>query len=264
MLRQMETEVQRVARRLEDWTAQAARNKEACEAKRRSIAEKREEGARLEAEQARAEAGLDAQQAQLAEQRQKRETLQQDAAQKTAELASLEERRRGAEAAFQRIDRLHADLERRVLAIEQQRAAAAAEREQRLADNAQLAELEKQLTDARAQALERSQAAAVEARSVRQQLADLETALKSGRAALDELRDERAGRSSELAKLRSDLEHLEASCLAEVNVEAQVLRADGEIGRLAGEELVAEEETCRGLRERIEQMGPVNMMALDE
>ncbi len=49
--------------------------------------------------------------------RQQRETLQQEAAQLTAELAGLEERRRGAEAAFQRIDRLHADLERRVLAI---------------------------------------------------------------------------------------------------------------------------------------------------
>ena len=61
--------------------------------------------------------------------RQKREGLQQEAAQVTAELAGLEERRRGAEAAFQRIDRLHADLERRVLAIEQQRAAAEAERD---------------------------------------------------------------------------------------------------------------------------------------
>ena len=69
---------------------------------------------------------------------------------------------------------------------------------------------------------------------------------------------------SELAKLHSDLEHLEASCLAEVNVEAQVLRADAEIARLAGEELAAEEETCRALRQRMEQMGPVNMMALDE
>ena len=47
--------------------------------------------------------------------RQTREGLQQEAAQVTAELAGLEERRRGAEAAFQRIDRLHADLERRVL-----------------------------------------------------------------------------------------------------------------------------------------------------
>ncbi len=43
-----------------------------------------------------------------------------------------------------------------------------------------------------------------------------------------------------------------------------MLRADTEIERLAGEALAAEEETCRALRQRIEQMGPVNMMALDE
>jgi chromosome segregation protein len=64
--------------------------------------------------------------------------------------------------------------------------------------------------------------------------------------------------------LHSDLEYLEASCLAEVNVEAQVLRDDAEIVRLLDEELVTEEETCRNLKLRIEQMGPVNMMALDE
>jgi len=264
LLRQMESEVKRVAHRLEDWTAQAARNKTACEEKTRAIAEKREEAARLDAEREKAESGLEAQQAQLVEQRRTRETLQQDAAQMTAELASLEERRRGAEANFQRIDRLHADLERRVLSIEQQSAAATKEREQRIAENAQLVELGTKLTETRAQALERAQAAIVEARSIRQQLAELETALKSGRTAVDELRDKRANLASELAKLHSDLEHLEASCLAEVNVEAQVLRADAEIGRLAGEELAAEEETCRGLRERLEQMGPVNMMALDE
>ena len=64
--------------------------------------------------------------------------------------------------------------------------------------------------------------------------------------------------------MRSDLEHLEASCLAEVNAEAAELRADAGIARLAGEELATEEETSRTLRQRIDQMGPVNMMALDE
>ncbi len=37
-----------------------------------------------------------------------------------------------------------------------------------------------------------------------------------------------------------------------------------EIVRLLGEQLLAEEEVCRALKLRIEQMGPVNMMALDE
>jgi chromosome segregation protein len=196
--------------------------------------------------------------------RQKREGLQQDAAKVTAELAGLEERRRGAESAFQRIDRLNADLERRVLSIEQQRAAATEEREKRIRESAELDQREKELTAARAEALALAQTATAQAQALRQQLASMETQLKSGRAAIDQLRENRATSSSEAAKLRADLEHLEESCLAEVNLEAAALRADAQITRIEGEELTAEEETCHTLRERIKQMGPVNMMALDE
>jgi len=263
-LKQIESETQRVDRRLQEWTAQAARNKDAREAKKISIDEKRQELLRLEAELRTAEASLDELQAKLALQRQAREALQQEAAEVTAELAGLEERRRGAEAAFQRIDRLHSDLERRVQSIDQQRAAATTEREQRIGESAELAQREQELKTMRTEALAQAQKMTAEAQALRQQLAAMETQLKSGRAVLDKLREDRSSRSSEVAKLRSDLEHLEASCLAEVNLEAAALRADAEIARLAGDELAAEEETCRELRQRIEQMGPVNMMALDE
>jgi len=256
--------VQRVERRLLEWNLQAARNKDAREAKHSVIDQKREEAVRLEAQHAEAEASLDELQAQLAITRQKREGLQQEAAQVTAELAGLEERRRGAEAAFQRIDRLHADLERRVLAIEQQRASAEAERGQRIAESAALAGKQKELADVRAEALALAHTLVAQSQAVRQQLATLESQLKAARASLDQLRDERGVRSNLVAKLRADLEHLEASCLAEVNLEAQVLRADEQIVRLADEPLALEEETCRTLKQRIEQMGPVNMMALDE
>ncbi len=260
----MEAEVQRIDRRLQEWTLQAARNKDAREAKKTTIEQKRDEASRLEAEHKQAESGLETQQAALAELRQKREALQQEAAHVTAELAGLEERRRGAEMAFQRIDRLHADLERRVLAIEQQSAAAEAEREQRIRESATLAEKQKDLAEQRATATGQAQSLAAEAQALRQQLAQLETDLKNARSAIDQLRDNRATRSNEAAKLRSDLEHLEASCLNEVNAEASALRADETIAHLAGEELAVEEETCRGLRQKMEQMGPVNMMALDE
>ena len=263
-LKQMEGEVQRIERRLQEWAAQAARNQEAREAKRNSILQKREETTRLEAEHASAETALDALQAQLATLRQNREGLQQQAAQVTAELAGLEERRRGAEAAFQRIDRMYADLERRVLAIEQQSASAQAERQQRISESAVLAVRQEELANARAEALASAQAFALEAQALRQQLATMETQLKTGRAALDQLRDNRAGCSTQVAKLRSDLEHLEASCLTEVNVEAQLLRADQSIEHIEGDALAVEEETCLTLRQRIEQMGPVNMMALEE
>jgi chromosome segregation protein len=263
-LKQMEGEAQRIERRMQEWAAQAARNKDAREAKRIIIDQKREETVRLEAEHATAEAALDELQAQLANLRQKREGLQQEAAQVTAQLAGLEERRRGAESAFQRIDRLHADLERRVLAIDGQREAAEAERTQRIGESATLAGRQKELADVRAEALVLTQTLAAQAQALRHQLAAMETQLKTGRAALDQLREDRANRSSQGSKLRSDLEHLEASCLTEVNAEAQALRADQQIERMAAEALAAEEETCRTLRQRIEQMGPVNMMALEE
>jgi len=263
-LKQMEGEVQRIERRLQEWTAQAARNKDARDAKQIAIAQKRVETQHLESEHAQAEAALDTLQAELATLRQKREGLQQEAAQVTAELAGLEERRRGAEAAFQRIDRLHADLERRVLAIEQQRVNAENERQQRIRESAELAGKQKQLADVRAEALALAQTLAGQSQSLRHQLAALETQLKAGRAALDQLREHRASRSSQIAKLRADLEHLESSCLTEVNAEAQALRDDQMIERLAAESLAAEEEVCHTLRQRIEQMGPVNMMALEE
>jgi len=263
-LKQMESEVQRVERRLQDWTLQAARNKDAREAKHSSIEQKREETTRLEAEHAQAEASLDELQGQLALSREKREGLQQEAAQVTAELAGLEERRRGAEAAFQRIDRLHTDLERRVMAVDQQRASAETEREQRIAESAVLASRQSELAAIRAEALTLAQALAAQSHEVRQQLSNIEVQLKTARAAVDQLREDRANLYGLVAKLRSDLEHLEASCLAEVNIEAQVLRADEQIERLMDEQLTAEEEECRTLRQRIEQMGPVNMMALDE
>ncbi len=263
-LKQMDGEAQRVERRLQEWTAQAVRNRDARQAKQAGIEEKRAEMLRLEEEHRTAEAALDELQAQLALLREKRESLQQEAAQVTAELAGLEERRRGAEAAFQRIDRLHTDLERRVLSIDQQRTAAQAESEQRIRESAELTQREQELATTRAEALALAQTLSAQAQSLRQQLAALETQLKTGRASLDELRESRAGRSSEVAKLRADLEHLEASCPAEVNLEAAALRADVAIARLAADELAAEEEICRGLRQRIEQMGPVNMMALEE
>ena len=263
-LKQMENEAQRIERRLQEWMTQATRNKEAREAKHAVIEQKREEAVRLEAERATAETALDEQQNKLATMRQTRETMQHEAAKLTAELAGLEERRRGAEAAFQRIDRLHSDLERRVLAIDQQRAAAEAEREQRIKESAELARREQELTTLKAEALAQAEAIAVQAQELRHQLATMETELKTARATLDQLREDRGSRASQAAKLRSDLEHLEGSCLTEVNVEAAELRADAEIARIADEPLAVEEETCRTLRQKIEQMGPVNMMALEE
>jgi chromosome segregation protein len=244
---------------------QAARNKDAREAKNNSIAQHKEEAVRLETEHAKAEAGLDELQAQQEMLRSTREELQQEAARVTAELAGLEERRRGAEASFQRIDRLNSDLERRVQQLNQARAEAAAEREQRLSENSSLAQ--------RKRIWQRRGAPRSGAGPVNREPGPLLCANSWPRSKPNSrpdasrsinLREDRAACSSAAAKLKSDLEHLEGSCLTEVNAEAAVLRADETIERLLDEALALEEETCRTLRERLEQIGPVNMMALDE
>jgi chromosome segregation protein len=263
-LKQMESEVQRIERRLQEWLLQASRNKEAREQKQGLIGQKLEEAQRLEAEHAAAEVRLEELQQGLSELRQNREALQQEAARVTAELAGLEERRRGAESAYQRIDRLHADLERRALSIEQQKVAAAAEHDQRLGENEGLQARQIELQATRDQAQELAKTAAAEAAGLREQLATTEQQLKALRTTTDGFRESRSLMASAAAKLKSDLEHLEASCLNELNMEASALRAEEGIVHLEGEELALEEEASRALRQKLEAMGPVNMMALDE
>jgi len=264
VLKQMESEVQRIERRLQDWLLQAARNKEAREQKQALIGQKLEEAQRLEAEHKAAEVRLEEFQQSLSELRQQRESLQQEAARVTAELAGLEERRRGADAAFQRIDRLHADLERRRLQIEQQQVAAATERTQRTQENEQLQVRELELEAARTQAAEEAKTAAAEAAQLREQLATAEAQLKSLRVATDTARETRSRLASQAARLISDLEHLAATCLNDLQLEAATLRAETEIPHLEGDELTQAEEESRGMKQRLEAMGPVNMMALEE
>ena len=263
-LKQMQSEVERIERRLQEWILQASRNKEAREQKQGLIGQKLEEAQRLEAEHKAAEVHLEELQQGLSELRQSREALQQEAAKVTAELAGLEERRRGADAAYQRIDRLHADLEKRALTIEQQRVAAEAERDQRLNENDGLQARQIELQAARAQAVEEAKAAQAEAAALREQLAATEAQLKALRLATDEFRENRSKLASLAAKLVSDLEHLEASCLNELSVEAAALRVEEGIAYLEGDELTTAEEESRGMKQRLEAMGPVNMMALEE
>jgi chromosome segregation protein len=263
-LKQMESEVQRIERRLQEWVLEASRNKDAREQKQGLIGQKLEEAQRLETEHKGVETRLDQLQQGLAELRQNREALQQEAARVTAELAGLEERRRGAESAYQRIDRLHADLEKRSLQIEQQRVAAEAERNQRIGENEQLQARQIELKAARDAAQEQARAAAEEAAALREQLAASEHQLKTLRTATDELRESRSRLASLAAKLKSDLEHLEASCLNELNIEAAALRAEEGLAHLEGDQLTAAEEGSREMRQKLEAMGPVNMMALEE
>jgi len=263
-LRQMESEAKRLERRLQDWSLDSERNRDQRNQRTALMERKREDVARLEAEHATAEAQQRELESALAGHRGARETAQQASSQAVAELAGLEERKRGAEASFARIDRMYADLGRRVVQLEQQLAAAAAEQAQRTDENAVLAAQQQQLAEIREQAIAETARWTEEARLLRITLLESEQQLKALRAETDALRENRSSHAAQAAKLAADLEHLEATCVSDLGVEAGELRAQEDIARLEDEALATEDEACRGLKSRLEAMGPVNMMALDE
>jgi chromosome segregation protein len=263
-LRQMDAEVRRLEGRAQQWTIENERNKDARRAKDEFITRKREETRQLETEHESAEAALGELQRSVEELRSTREATQNEASAVSAELAGLEERRRGAEMAFARIDRMYGDLAQRVQQLEQQLSAANAEREQRLRENEQLGVAREQLSQTRERALEEAAHWSEEAKALRVSLAEMEESLKAGRTQTDALREARSERSTQAAKLASDLQHIEESCVNDLGVEASSLREDAEIARIEASALPEEEDACRGLKQKLEAMGPVNMMALEE
>jgi chromosome segregation protein len=263
-LRQMDGEVQRLERRLAEWTLQSERNRSQRDEKDALIARKREETASFDQQHEAAEASLSELQLAVEEVRSAREQAQQAAAQVSAELAGLEERRRGAEQNFGRIDRMYGDLERRISQLDQQLAAAAAEQVQRLEENASLAARALELKQVREESQAVVTALGEEAKTLRSRLAEAEGQLKTLRAQTERERDTRAQRSTASARLAAELEHVEAAALSDLGVEASVLRAEPELAGLEGSALASEESACRELKGKLEAMGPVNMMALEE
>ena len=263
-LRQMESEVQRLDRRIQEWTLQIERNKDARASKQQFIEKMRGEGKSLEAQHQTTEASLSQLQGSIEELRAAREEAQQQVALASAELAGLEERRRGAESAFARIDRMYTELIQRVNQLDQQLAGAVAERNQRLTENEQLVARSQELSRLHEETKIEITRLTNEATDLRAVLAGIDRKLKVLRAEVDTLRDARSERTARAATLAADLAHIEQSCLNELGTEATALRAESEMQLMDGESLTVEEDGCRTLKQKMESMGPVNMMALEE
>ena len=263
-LRQMESEVHRLERRLQDWTLQSERNKDTRAAKQMFIEQRREEEQSLVAKQVATEATLSELQSSVEKLRAAREEAQQQAAQLSAELAGLEERRRGAQSAFERVNRMLIDLMQRFNQNEHQLAAAIAEQRQRIQENEQLSISLQQLFETRDQALSEAARLSAEATELRSALTEIDRQVKALRSETDGLRDTRSERTARVARLSADLAHLEETCLNDLGVEAAMLRADTELTRIEGEVLAVEDQSCGELKQKLESMGPVNMMALEE
>ncbi|MDQ2832445.1 MAG: chromosome segregation protein SMC [Acidobacteriota bacterium] len=263
-LRQMESEVARIERRLQDWALTSERNRDARGQKAELISRRQQEAAAFENERTTLEASLAALQEQLDELRIGREELQQSAAAASAALAGLEERRRNAAANFEQTTRLYNGQDKRIQQLEQQLSSAGAERVRREEETAALAVQQSELSELRARAVEQGAQLTARASELRAAMSALDLRLRSLRHETEALREQRAQFTARAAKLASDIEHIDATCLNDLGAEANTLREDKAIARIGGDELQAQEEESRGLKQKLEAMGPVNMMALEE
>jgi chromosome segregation protein len=263
-LRQMETDLARTEQRLNTYRLESERTRSARNEKEATVSEKREQAEALEQKRQALENEVAAAQEQLAALKIARDTAAQVASETAARLAGLEERRRSASAALQRIESLSAEAAQRVESLKSQIESAAAEKQQREAENIQIVE---RLTGL---AGEKSAAEAVAAQlqqesdHVRARIAEIEQELKAARLELDSAREHKAELGQQLAKLQSDLAHMGEMCLNELGVTSDELRANAEIVLVEGEQLAADETIYREMRTKLENMGPVNMMALEE
>ena len=180
-----------------------------------------------------------------------------------AELAAMNERLASAEAIANRLQEERAELERREAALRQQEASI---NEETAAMARQSEELQRQLETLRvekARLAERQKEMEKEWDDARTRVTQLEDHLRMARQTLQEMREERGKFEIEKARNDSDRQHLREACLAEVNAQPEDLIAS-ETAFMTGAELATAEASYREMKQRIENMGAVNMMALEE
>ncbi|MBV9573538.1 MAG: chromosome segregation protein SMC, partial [Acidobacteriales bacterium] len=203
-------------------------------------------------------------QEQLHELRQRRDLAVQHASQSLARVATLDERHRSVSAVLGPLESLVSETLERVDSLRLQIESAKTERLERENENQALA---LQVTDLEAacNACEaREGLLQCESEQLRARVAELDEALRLSRQLLDQSRDLRGELSASAAKLHSDSEHMQEQCLNELGVTAQDLLHDDATILLSGDELTMEDQAYREMRARLEGMGPVNMMALEE
>jgi chromosome segregation protein len=269
MLQQLESEMTRVSERLNVSQLELHRLGRERTEQENIVVARQSEIAALEDQRIRIEQQLAAAQESLTVLRQRREESAQTASQHAARVATLEERHRSAAGVLQRIESLFSEMGERVHALASQIDAAAAEKLQRESENEQLAQHAADLEAERNAAQAREGLLQFETEQLRARLAEIDELLRDTRLLLDQARDRRGDLSAAAAKLESDAQYMSETCLNELGVERAALTAemttpDSALALVTGEQLAAEDQLYRDMRAKLEAMGPVNMMALEE
>ena len=264
-LRQVQRALARALERLRVFDEESQR----LEAERQSLQSKQMEiRAQLEAEEAekvRLEAEIASSAEQVGIERQRFDQGAQTLAQAQARFSTLQERTRALAAERARLDAQGREmgermdhLARQVSGWEENQRQLAAEAESTRARDAEL-----EITHARLK--EELQGVGSELQAVRTRRDELRPQVEQARARYEAAREKRSEVEVALARAESDRDHHAGQCRESLQQEPDALLAElAEEAFLDGEALETAEEEVRQLKKKIENLGPLNMMALEE
>jgi chromosome segregation protein len=262
-LEQSSNELRRMEATLVAEREEIARLHAAAEAARERAAQAHKEHQQALQSRAAAEAEASQAVARLAGLREGLQELGERIAGAREEMATMSERLASAEAVEQRLSAERFEAHERATDLKQQRDSLAEEKAQLESSSQQLAQQAESLGTEKMCLEERRAALEKEWESARSRTGHLEESLRGKRQSLDELRAEHSQRRIEKARNDADRDHLRESCVAELGAQPEELVA-GAPQLLIGEELVAAETGYNEMKARVEAMGPINMMALEE
>jgi chromosome segregation protein len=264
MLRQLDSELARTRERLGTCEKETARLAQERAGQAATIEDRSYQLSAMEEHRGKLELEMASALEELAALKETRDRAIYNVSQKMARVASLEERHRSATAVLERIESMVLEMASRCTALRAQVDSAAAEKQQRQAENVLLAEQLVTLAAEKVSSEERVNALQEESAQIRGRITELDEVIRTARQTLDAARDRRGELAAVAAKLESDSQHMAETCLQELNTPHEDLMADADLVRVSGEELTQEDELYRNMRTRLENMGPVNMMALEE
>jgi chromosome segregation protein len=195
--------------------------------------------------------------------RQTAQAKQEDLSSRRAEMAGLAERLASAETIAARMAHELQEIVTRRSALVLQHDSLVQEQEQ-LAT--QTTEHQRQVESLRTEKLRLEARGAEMERefdSTRVRSTQVDDTLRMARQKLGDFREERSKLEIERARNESEREHLRQSCVEELNAQPEDLIAEFP-ALLTGEELRSSDAQYHELKMRIESMGPINMMALEE
>lgn len=177
--------------------------------------------------------------------------------------SALEERWRAAEADRARVAQEAAGARERLSHLLAQAETWSAERSRLEVENTNAEAALEQAAVAQQSLREQIETRQEESQTARLRRDELGPKVDAARAALEERRQKRSEIEVAQARAESDLKHHLDQCREELGVEPETLRAAAE-APLEGEPLRLAEDQMHELKAKIERLGPVNMMALEE